>query len=253
MKPRSAVRNSRPLFEVSWRERFESFGKNGGDDAAIAGWSATGLATRMRNFALLWNADRPGALWLDAGCGAGTYSRFMAERGLRVVAMDYSEPTIVKARARGTAPISWCIADVTGLPVCSRSVDGAICFGVLQALTESERAVGELARTVKVDGEVWFDALNAWCLPNIWDRLTRRVSGRPMHLRYESGMGLKRLMRESGLDSVRLNWLPILPGRWQRFQWLLETKSGRALFRYVPLLGLFFSHAFVVSGRKYSS
>lgn len=251
LKSRGPVRKCQPSFEARWRERFEAFGKNGKDDAAIAGWSATGLATRLRNFALVWNADRPGALWLDAGCGAGTYSRFMVGRGLRVVAMDYSEPTIVKARARSAAPISWCIADVNRLPVCSRSVDGAICFGVLQALTGSERAVRELARTVKVDGEVWFDALNAWCLPNVWDHVARRVSGKPMHLRYESGMGLKRLMRESGLAGVRLNWLPILPARWQRFQWLLETKSVRALFRYVPLLGLFFSHAFVVSGRKF--
>jgi len=250
LKPRDSTQQ--PSFEERWRQRFESFGRKGENDAAIAGWSTTGLETRLRNFATLWAGDQPGALWLDAGCGAGTYSRFMAERGLRVVAMDYSAPTIVKARDRSAAPIVWCIADVNQLPVQSRSVDGAICFGVLQALTESEGAVREVARAVKAGGEVWFDALNAWCLPNAWERLARRISGKPMHLRYESGSGLKRQMRDSGLVAVRLNWLPILPVRWQRFQWLLETTPGRALFRYVPLLGLLFSHAFVVSGRKYS-
>lgn len=237
-------------FEQRWRERFESFGRKGEDDAAIAGWSASGLDTRLRNFAALWAGDRPGALWLDVGCGAGTYSRLMAERGLHVVAMDYSAPSIVKARDRSSAPVIWCIADVNRLPVRSRSVDGAICFGVLQALNESEGAVRELACTVKAGGEVWFDALNAWCLPSVWDRMARRISGKPMHLRYESGAALKRLMREAGVAAVRLNWLPILPARWQRFQWLLETGTARALFRYAPPLGLLFSHAFVVSGRK---
>lgn len=35
-----------PSFEQRWRQRFESFGCKGEDDAAIAGWSATGLDTR---------------------------------------------------------------------------------------------------------------------------------------------------------------------------------------------------------------
>lgn len=144
MKSRSTIGDDRTSFEERWRERFESFG-----------------------------------LWLDAGCGAGTYGRFLLGRGLQVVAMDYSAPTILMARERSEAVILWCVADVNQLPVRPGSFDGAICFGAL-----------------------------------------------------------------------RLYWLSILPARWQRFQWLLETAAGKALFRYVPPLGLLFSHAFVVCGRK---
>ena len=248
MKPQVPAQQA--SFEERWRRRFESFGRHGEDDASIAGWSPTGLEARLRNFACVWADDRPDALWLDAGCGAGTYSRMMAGKGPRVVAMDYSAPSIVKARERSSAPILWCIGDVTRLPVRSQSVDGAVCFGVLQALAESDAAVRELGRAVKSGGEVWIDALNAWCLPSVGDRLARRISGRPVHLRYESAVNLKRLMRGAGLAGVRLNWLPILPARLQRWQRLLETRPGRAMFRHVPLLGLLFSHAFVVIGRK---
>ena len=69
-----------PEFEKRWRGRFEDFGAQGDDDASIAGWSSTGLDARRRNFARLWRPGRPGARWLDVGCGAGTYTRLPGER-----------------------------------------------------------------------------------------------------------------------------------------------------------------------------
>ena len=42
----------------------------------------------------------PGELILDAGCGNGNYSAWMAERGAQVVAFDYSPRMIALAKKR---------------------------------------------------------------------------------------------------------------------------------------------------------
>ena len=249
MNKKSENRRERSNFEAEWQRRFQEFADND-DDAAIAGWSESGLQARLRNFARLWENAQPGEQWLDAGCGAGTYTRFMASQGAKVTGLDYSLPTLMKARGKQPSAAGWCVGDVTHLPVAPASVDGALCFGVMQALANSEPAVRELHTAVKAGGEVWIDALNVWCPPNFYDAFRRRIAGRPLHVRYESPTEFKALMQSAGFTDVRLHWVPILPARWQRLQWLLETGWARFMFRFVPPLGALLSHAFVMSGKK---
>jgi SAM-dependent methyltransferase len=239
----------RPGFEERWRQRFVEFADND-DDAGIAGWSITGLEARYRNFQRVWPGDTAGSLWLDVGCGAGTYSRFLVSRRISVVGMDYSFPTVLKARAKGVGGEKWVVADVTHLPVADAIFNGVMCFGVMQALAEAEPAVRELIRAVKPGGRVWVDALNEWCLPTVWDRLGRWARGRPKHLRYDSPGQLRRIMKSQGCEDVRLYWVPILPQRFRRCQWILESPPVRWIWHYVPFLGAAFSHAFVLEGRR---
>src|SRR5688572_17722623 len=89
-----------PAFERAWRKRFEGFAERNDDEAGIAGWTNSGLQTRLRRFAALWRVPTPGQRWLDAGCGAGTYTRLLEEHGLEVVGVDYSLTSLRKARAR---------------------------------------------------------------------------------------------------------------------------------------------------------
>jgi SAM-dependent methyltransferase len=237
-------------FEKRWRARFEGFAQHSDDDAGIAGWSRGGLEARMRNFARIWRTDRPGARWLDAGCGAGTYSRFIADRGIQVCGFDYSFPTIQKARMRAAPGIVWGVADVTRLPAKTGSFDGAVCFGVTQALADSAPALGELCRAVRPGGAIWIDALNRWCLPNLLDTWLRRLRGRPLHLRYESPRKLRELFQANGLVDVHLHWVPILPARLRHLQWLMEARATRWLIHVLPWLGTLVSHAFVLTGRR---
>lgn len=58
----------------------------------------------------------PGDYVLDAACGNGNYSAFLAEQGVSVVAFDYSERMIELARARQarwSQRIEFCVADAT--------------------------------------------------------------------------------------------------------------------------------------------
>src|SRR5438132_141237 len=84
-------------FEAQWRERFIEFASLHDDDAGIAGWSMSGLESRFRMFCRLWKPVFAGQLILDLGCGAGTYTRFLFDKGMRPVGVDYSLFALTKA------------------------------------------------------------------------------------------------------------------------------------------------------------
>lgn len=235
-------------FEQQWRSRFTNFAASHEDDAGIAGWSPTGLEARVRRFADVWPGDRSGAVWLDAGCGAGTYVRLLRDRGVAPVGLDYSPVSVTKARERSTGVPGWMVGDATALPVKLGILDGVLCFGVTQALSSSETVVRQLTSAVKPGGQVWIDGLNSWCLPHAAERAVRRMRRRPAHVRYESPYRLRKMMVDAGLRHVRIHWLPILPRRLQRLQWLLETSSARLALKYLPGAGAFLSHSMIVSG-----
>jgi ubiquinone/menaquinone biosynthesis C-methylase UbiE len=238
-------------FETAWRRRFEDFGIEHDDEAGIAGWSETGLRTRLRNFVRSWNHEQAGTLWLDAGCGAGSYSRVFVACGKGVVALDYSVPTLQKARQRLLdEKVAYVAGDVRHLPLRSASFDGAICFGVMQALSSPNSAISELARVVRPGGHIWVDALNAYCLPNLADRLFSSACGREARLRYDSPRRLSRAFRESGFQEVQMIWVPIMPRNFQVLQRVLESGIFRALLTILPWFGSAVSHAFVIRARR---
>ena len=76
-----------------------------------------------------------------------------------VVAADYSFPTICKARKRGAEGIGFIVADIRRLPLRPRSMSGALCFGVTQALSNSGDALVELKQCLAPGGELWVDAI----------------------------------------------------------------------------------------------
>lgn len=237
-------------FETRWRERFEEFANRHDDDAGIAGWSASGLDTRMRFFRRLLVKIESKSIWLDAGCGAGTYSRYLALLGATVVGLDYSVATVRKAKERASGGCSFAVADVTRLPLRAGSFDGAICFGVIQALEQSENAVHELARCVRPGAEIWVDALNRLCVPNLLRRFGRWLKRRPRHLRYESPRALTKALNQAGLVDIKVTWVPILPGKLGRFQAWVETPVASWLFHAIPGCGLVLCHSFVVMARR---
>jgi len=167
-----------------------------------------------------------------------------------VLGIDYSFPTVAKAKTRGGQEISFCVADATALPVRSGSFDGALSLGVTQALSSSERLAGALAQSVRPGGQVWVDGLNAWCFVHLLSEARRTARGRPRHLRYETPGAIKRLLRAHGFAGLRVFWLPIVPARLQWLQRLIETRPVRILLRALPPLGALLSHSFIVCGVK---
>ncbi|MCG5494762.1 class I SAM-dependent methyltransferase [Ectothiorhodospira variabilis] len=240
----------RSQFEEVWRRRFTERGRLFDDDAGIAGWTDTGLETRLRHFQRVWPGDEPGARWLDVGCGAGSYTRYLAEQGVAPLGADYSLPSVQKARLRSEAAIEWMVADATRLPLKPGTMDGVMCFGVMQALSGPEQAVTELVAATRPGGQVWIDALNRGCLTTLIKRLLARLRRRPLNLRYDDPQALAALLEQVGAEQVRVYWIPILPGRLSRFQPWVESGVVHGLLQRLPWLGALLSHAFLVSARK---
>lgn len=237
-------------FRARWKSDFEHRGTDFDDDASIAGWTTSGLMTRFRSFCRLWVGAGRSTLWLDIGCGAGTYTRFLAEEGLSVIGIDYSLPTLLKARARSAAGISWVTGDATRLPIREGSIDGVLCFGVLQAVAATEPVLQAIAGAMKPAGTLWIDALNARCIPNSIEIYRRHLAGKPLHLRYETAEKLRAALGESGFDTIMLHWVPILPPRLQWMQPLAESRPARGLLRCVPALAARVSHSILMEARR---
>jgi SAM-dependent methyltransferase len=240
----------RSTFEELWRRRFTERGRVFDDDAGIAGWTQSGLGARLRHFKRVWPGDGPGAAWLDAGCGAGSYTRFLADSGVSPVGLDYSLPSVQKARVRSDGGIAWLVGDATQLPVRPGSMDGIMCFGVMQALSGPDMAVRELMAATRPGGQVWIDALNRNALSTVIKRVYARIRRRSLGLRYDTPDRLTQLLLDHGATKVRLYWIPILPGFLQRFQPLLEARTMQRLLTRNPWLASPLSHAFLVSARK---
>ena len=221
------------------------------DDAGIAGWTQTGLASRVRQFRSLWQRHEPAAgLWLDIGCGAGTYTRMLHAQGLDVLGIDYSAPSLQKARERSDVAIPWLAADIHHLPLADASAEGVLCFGVMQALSGPEPALTEIHRVLKPGGEVWVDALNARCLPTAIREYRRRRAGHAPHLRYDQPEDFMRSAVAAGFKDAELFWLPLVPRRLGLLQGLLESRPSKGILQSVPYIGAPLSHSFILRARR---
>lgn len=94
--------------------------------------------------------------WLDAGCGAGTFSRMLLARGAnRVTGVDGAEGMVHAARELAHREGLDASLDVQHIKTIEHlhfpdaSFDAAICFSVLEYLSEPENALAELARVLR--------------------------------------------------------------------------------------------------------
>ena len=108
---------------------------------------------------LLGSRDLRGQSWLDAGCGTGPLSRWLAsEKTCRVEAVDASESMLKNApRCQG---VRFTQADVCFLPFPEDRFEGVLCSSVLEYLDDPSLALREFARVLKNDGLLIFSVPN---------------------------------------------------------------------------------------------
>jgi demethylmenaquinone methyltransferase/2-methoxy-6-polyprenyl-1,4-benzoquinol methylase len=96
---------------------------------------------------------RPGDRVLDACCGTGDLAIAAAERGGDVTGLDFSEPMLERARAKGPT-IDWVRGDVLALPFPGESFDAVtVGFGV-RNVDDLEAGVRELRRVLRPGGRL---------------------------------------------------------------------------------------------------
>jgi ubiquinone/menaquinone biosynthesis C-methylase UbiE len=106
----------------------------------------------------------PGERVLEIACGNGEFSRRMAELGGRVLATDFSEPMLERARAHG-GPIEYRLADATNEEALLAlaelaSFDAAVCNMAIMDMAEIEPMVAASARLLRPGGRFVFSTLH---------------------------------------------------------------------------------------------
>jgi SAM-dependent methyltransferase len=118
----------------------------------------------------------PASVVLDAACGTGRYSTYLAERGHRVIGVDRSPAMLAKAREK-LPESTFRDGDLEALPLASGSVDVAVCALALVHLPEVGRAIAELARVVRPGGRVIISDVHPFLVLLGWQAQFRTASG----------------------------------------------------------------------------
>jgi 2-polyprenyl-6-hydroxyphenyl methylase/3-demethylubiquinone-9 3-methyltransferase len=109
------------------------------------------FSVRLRVLAEVLPEPQDGKRWLDAGCGTGTISRWLAtERGASVTALDASERML--ANAAKSSRVEYILGDVTSSGLPDSSFDGIVCSSVLEYLPDPAVALREFRRVVRPGG-----------------------------------------------------------------------------------------------------
>ena len=111
--------------------------------------------------ALVPPADRPDAVLVDAGCGAGLLAPHVRRLGYRHVGVDVRRSGLEQSVERGVVPL---IGDVTALPLGSGTADVMVAGEILEHVTDLPGTVSELCRVLRPGGLVVLDTVNATAL-----------------------------------------------------------------------------------------
>jgi SAM-dependent methyltransferase len=240
-------------FEAEWRARFERFARTHSDEASISGWSQLGLRRRVAVFSrILSSLGLPASpRALDLGCGGGTYVRLLAGLGHRTVGLDYSVPSLERARAADPGPKGRYLAgEAYGLPFRDESFDLVVSIGVLQALAEPERVLDEIVRVLRPGGAVVIEALNRRALIARGRRLVEAMRRLPPRVLAWDPVEVAEWLRRHGLDLLERDGIYLPPRGMPALDRLLGGDRGGATIDRHPGLAGLAAHGFLFAARR---
>jgi SAM-dependent methyltransferase len=127
---------------------------------------------------LTWLAPKPGAHWLDVGCGTGALTAAICEccAPASVLACDPSESFVVHARSQiADARVSFATAGAHELPAREGGFDWIVSSLVMNFVPEPERAVRAMRARLRPGGVVaacvWDYAEGMEFLRHFWDEV----------------------------------------------------------------------------------
>ncbi len=100
-----------------------------------------------------------GACVLDVGTGTGVLIPYLlakvGENG-RLVAMDFAEEMLKKARAKGfKGNIEYLQADISGVPLPAATFDAVVCYSAFPHFPDKPLALREINRLLKASGRLF--------------------------------------------------------------------------------------------------
>ncbi len=122
--------------------------------------------TRDLNMQCLRRADLPlaGARVFEAGCGTGLNTEYLAGQGAQVVAMDFSEAMLKRARSRvGHAEVRFEVGDITRRwPAEDASYDLVIITLVLEHVEDLAPVFDQARRVLRKGGLLYIAELHPY-------------------------------------------------------------------------------------------
>ncbi len=242
-------------FEQQWQRRFEKFATRHQSDHLVSGWSLAGLRQRMATFERLLDQGLlpSGRGVLDLGCGAGTYVRLLAKRGHPVVGLDYSLPSLARAKSTDPGLAGYYVAgSAYSLPFPRGTFDGVVCIGVLQALEQTPLALAEIARVLRPRGVAVVETLNPWNPEAAARRLSSIVKGEQSRVRYSAPGVVEQAMAACDIRPLRRLGILLPPRSLPRLEYVLSRPWLSRLLNAVPGAWAVAPRAFWIIGVKAS-
>ncbi len=112
--------------------------------------------------------DVKGLRGLDIGCGEGTNTRIVAERGAKLAAIDIADKFIEHARATEKEKplgIEYIRASATDLPFADGEFDFAVSFMAMMDVGDIGKVLAEVRRVLKPGGFFQFSVLHPCFMP----------------------------------------------------------------------------------------
>ena len=111
-----------------------------------------------------------GRLVLDVGAGEGRFSRMLAQRGARTIALDLFWPMVQAARHRSAGQSAVVRSPATALPIASSTIDLVVSYIVWVDVPDFRSAIAEAARVLKPGGQLVAANLGFITASTGWER-----------------------------------------------------------------------------------
>lgn len=192
---------------------------------------------------LEWLAPKPGACWLDVGCGTGSFTELIVDRcePSAVSAIDPERAQIDHARDRpATRQVDFRVGDALALPFADRSFDIVAAGLVLNFVSDPDIAVSEMRRVARrgamVGAYVWdfaADLSPTWPFRQGLRELGALVAPTP-GAEGSSLSGLSALFERAGFNGVVTRSIDVTR-RFSDFEdfWISQTPSFNPIARQI--------------------
>jgi 2-polyprenyl-6-hydroxyphenyl methylase / 3-demethylubiquinone-9 3-methyltransferase len=161
--------------------------------------------------ALVPPANRPGAVLVDLGCGAGLLAPHIAGKGYHHVGVDLTASALRLAASHGVAVVR---GDVTAVPLADGCADVVTAGEILEHVADHGAAVREACRLLRPGGLLVLDTIAATALGKfIAVRVAERMPGGPPKGIHDPALFVNRaaLVRECARHGVGLHLRGIRP------------------------------------------
>lgn len=233
-------------FEKKWQKMFDGMAKSGIKDFEKSIWTEHGAEGHERYF--FHHFDnlklKKGAKILDVGCGPGTYTQVLSDRGFKVCGIDFSKEMIKIAKKRDSLHrITYKQSSIYNLSFPNDYFDTVICIGVLQTTQNYKKALNELYRVTKPGGNFYLDALNKNSIKHALGKDKQKLK---RYYYSELSESCKRI----GFSSVKVKGIYYFHSRLKILEnFIIDMKIHKILDTFL-FLSQYGVNSFILTGKK---